>query len=214
MNDKRLETWTEKNRRYLMTEVAEVSELLEKYLEDSRPEQRALKKKKRKKTKISKATKDTFTDLSEPPALETLTRIFGLSSFERNLVTLCAGIELDANLASLSAIAQGDQNKHYVTYSLALAALCGSRVFSLRVSLHAPDSHREIDHCISVILLERQTILCFASGYDAPPTSKHHGMHILAEGNVVLWVNYHASRAPSASCSDLPESAISKRMRV
>jgi glycosyltransferase involved in cell wall biosynthesis len=48
-----------------------------------------------------------------------------------------------------------------------------------------------------------RTIVCFASGYDAPPTSKHHVMHLLAEQNVVLWVNYHASRMPSASSSDL-----------
>ena len=52
-------------------------------------------------------------------------------------------------------------------------------------------------------MIENQTILCFASGYDAPPTSKHHVMHILAERNVVLWVNYHASRAPTASSSDM-----------
>lgn len=52
-------------------------------------------------------------------------------------------------------------------------------------------------------MIEGKTILCFASGYDAPPTSKHHVMHILAEKNVVLWVNYHASRVPTASSSDM-----------
>ena len=52
-------------------------------------------------------------------------------------------------------------------------------------------------------MIEGRTILCFASGYDAPPTSKHHVMHLLAERNTVLWVNYHASRAPTASSSDL-----------
>jgi glycosyltransferase involved in cell wall biosynthesis len=52
-------------------------------------------------------------------------------------------------------------------------------------------------------MIEGRTILCFASGYDAPPTSKHHVMHLLAERNTVLWVNYHASRAPTASGSDL-----------
>ena len=30
-------------------------------------------------------------------------------------------------------------------------------------------------------MLNGKTILCFASGYDAPPTSKHHVMHLLAE---------------------------------
>ena len=52
-------------------------------------------------------------------------------------------------------------------------------------------------------MADKGTILCFASGYDAPPTSKHHVMHILAEDNVVLWVNYHASRTPSVSSSDM-----------
>jgi len=33
-------------------------------------------------------------------------------------------------------------------------------------------------------MIENQSILCFASGYDAPPTSKHHVMHLLAERNV------------------------------
>ena len=51
--------------------------------------------------------------------------------------------------------------------------------------------------------MEGYTILCFASGYEAPPTSKHHVMHILAEKNIVLWINYHASRKPTASSSDL-----------
>jgi len=52
-------------------------------------------------------------------------------------------------------------------------------------------------------MIEGRTILCFASGYDAPPTSKHHVMHLLARRNTVLWVNYHASRVPAASSSDL-----------
>jgi glycosyltransferase involved in cell wall biosynthesis len=52
-------------------------------------------------------------------------------------------------------------------------------------------------------MIEGRTILCFASGYDAPPTSKHHVMHLLAERNKILWVNYHASRVPTASSSDL-----------
>jgi glycosyltransferase involved in cell wall biosynthesis len=52
-------------------------------------------------------------------------------------------------------------------------------------------------------LIKNKTILCFASGYDAPPTSKHHVMHLLAEHNQVLWVNYHASRTPTASSSDI-----------
>jgi len=53
------------------------------------------------------------------------------------------------------------------------------------------------------LMIKGKTIICFASGYDAPPTSKHHVMHLLAEQNTVLWINYHASRTPSATTSDL-----------
>ena len=52
-------------------------------------------------------------------------------------------------------------------------------------------------------MIEGQTIVCFASGYDAPPTSKHHVMRLLAERNTVLWVNYHGSRRPSAKGADV-----------
>jgi len=45
-------------------------------------------------------------------------------------------------------------------------------------------------------MIEGRTILCFASGYDAPPTSKHHVMHLLAERNVVLWVSANSPRWP------------------
>ncbi len=52
-------------------------------------------------------------------------------------------------------------------------------------------------------MIEGRTIICFASGYNAPPTSKHHVMHLLAERNKVLWINYHASRMPTAAASDV-----------
>ncbi len=52
-------------------------------------------------------------------------------------------------------------------------------------------------------MLKDRMIICLASGYDAPPTSKHHIMHLLAEENIILWVNYHASRTPKATASDL-----------
>lgn len=51
-------------------------------------------------------------------------------------------------------------------------------------------------------MIKNKTIICLASGYNAPPTSKHHIMHILEKNNTVLWVNYHASRVPGATGSD------------
>lgn len=59
-----------------------------------------------------------------PPALETLCTAFRLSPFERDLLTLCAAMELDAGIAPLCAAAGGgDPARAYPTLSLALAAL-------------------------------------------------------------------------------------------
>jgi ATPase family associated with various cellular activities (AAA)/Winged helix domain, variant len=57
------------------------------------------------------------------PALDTLCATFGLSPFERDVLLLCAAIELDSKFASLCATAQGDATRPYPTFSLALAAL-------------------------------------------------------------------------------------------
>ena len=46
---------------------------------------------------------------------------FDLSHFERTLLLLCAGIELDSSFAALCAAAQGDAQRNYPTFSLALA---------------------------------------------------------------------------------------------
>jgi len=56
-------------------------------------------------------------------ALATLVRLFGLSEFERDVVLLCAGVELDARFRALLASALGDGGKVAPTFGLALAAL-------------------------------------------------------------------------------------------
>src|SRR5262245_61106982 len=52
-----------------------------------------------------------------PPALDVLAQRLGLSSFERAILLLCAGIELDASLGNLCAAAQGDASRTYPTFS-------------------------------------------------------------------------------------------------
>src|SRR5204863_9666180 len=54
------------------------------------------------------------------PALLTLSRLLGLSEFERDVLLLCIGVELDTHIAGLCGHAQGDQNKAYPTFALAL----------------------------------------------------------------------------------------------
>nr|MDT0659415.1 ATP-binding protein [Micromonospora sp. DSM 115978] len=58
-----------------------------------------------------------------PPALETIGDAFALSPFERDLLLLCAGVELDAALAAACAAAHGDPGRRYVTFGLAIATL-------------------------------------------------------------------------------------------
>lgn len=62
-------------------------------------------------------------EMDAPPALEAIRAIFHLSPFERDVVLLCAAMEFDATVASLCAAAQGDPQRTYPTFSLALAAL-------------------------------------------------------------------------------------------
>jgi ATPase family protein associated with various cellular activities (AAA)/winged helix domain-containing protein len=59
----------------------------------------------------------------EPPILEGLAAAFGLSPFERDVLLLCAGVELEARFGSLCASAAGDERTRRPSFSLALAAL-------------------------------------------------------------------------------------------
>jgi hypothetical protein len=55
-----------------------------------------------------------------PPALVLLTRRFGLSRFERDVLLLCAAMELDTRIGPLCARAQDDPARPYPTFALAL----------------------------------------------------------------------------------------------
>jgi hypothetical protein len=56
-----------------------------------------------------------------PPALIHLSRRFQLSPFEREVLLLCAAMELDTRLPGLCAQAQDDPHKPFPTYALAMA---------------------------------------------------------------------------------------------
>ncbi|HEY4592873.1 MAG TPA: ATP-binding protein, partial [Thermoanaerobaculia bacterium] len=55
-----------------------------------------------------------------PPALVLLAQRFGLSRFERDVLLLCAALELDTRIAPLCARAQDDPSRPYPTFALAL----------------------------------------------------------------------------------------------
>jgi hypothetical protein len=58
-----------------------------------------------------------------PAALESLCHLFALSSFEREILLLCVGIELDPSFASLCAAVHNDGQRNYPTFHLAMTAL-------------------------------------------------------------------------------------------
>lgn len=59
-------------------------------------------------------------EVTPPPALLLLAKRLGLSTFEQNILLLCAAMELDTGMASLCARAQHDPALPYPTFALAL----------------------------------------------------------------------------------------------
>jgi ATPase family associated with various cellular activities (AAA) len=62
-------------------------------------------------------------EMDPPSAIDRLAAIFGLTSFERDILLLCAGVEMDSALAAQCAEAQGSSQRTAPTFGLALAAL-------------------------------------------------------------------------------------------
>ena len=94
--------WTEANQRYLMSALDTVRAALEG----------------RAPVQISAAE-----EMTPPSALDTLCKVFGLSPFERAVLLMCAGMELDSKFAAVCSKTDGDSRRDYPTFSLALAAL-------------------------------------------------------------------------------------------
>jgi ATPase family associated with various cellular activities (AAA)/Winged helix domain, variant len=106
--------WAEANQRYLTAALDLVRAALERHLrtgDDPRAQER------------EQALARAAAALPAPSALEVLSETFGLSPFERDLLLLCAGTELDASIAALCASAHGEVARASATFGLALAAL-------------------------------------------------------------------------------------------
>jgi hypothetical protein len=110
--------WTDLNQQYLVSALAAVRVALERHAGGA--ESPALAG---PTMPVAESSEREGAGLPTPPALETLAQTFGLSPFERAILLLCAGIELDASFARLCAEGHGDPGRPYPTFSLALAAL-------------------------------------------------------------------------------------------
>ena len=61
--------------------------------------------------------------MEDPPAIDAIESAFGLSRFERDVLLLCAGTELDTAVADACAAAHGHPGSRYATFGLALSTL-------------------------------------------------------------------------------------------
>jgi AAA+ superfamily predicted ATPase len=104
-------TWQEANQRDLMRMVGAIREVL-------------LRKAGISDVNAPGTAGDEDTEPLDPPsALERLCAAFGLSAFERDILLLCVGVELDSEFAQIVASAQGDPRRTQPSFGLALAAL-------------------------------------------------------------------------------------------
>jgi len=123
MNTTTINNWHEANQRYLMAAVGVVREELELHrprVDNYVAENKSMHA---ESSVAQKKLKQAAGGLPAPAALDTLTALFCLTPFERNVLLMCAGLELDSTFATLCASTQGDPRCPYPTFSLALAAL-------------------------------------------------------------------------------------------
>jgi len=74
-----------------------------------------------KELKESAARMAEAETIDPPPALLILGQRLGLSQFEREVLLLCAAVELDTRIAGLCAQGQGDLSRPHPTFALAMA---------------------------------------------------------------------------------------------
>ena len=104
MNIKQSSQWQDANIKYLMTSVAVIEQILSSYITEPENCLSSLKVEQARLELIAAASA-----MPVPSALQELAIAFNLSDFERDVLLLCAGMELQPNLDSLCAEAHGNE---------------------------------------------------------------------------------------------------------
>jgi hypothetical protein len=123
MNAQLTNTWHEANQHYLTAALDRVRAALQRHAAQGNGRGGVDSAGMQHGSTIAQALQEAAARLSGPSALDTLCTAFLLSPFERDVLLMCAGMELDAGFAPLCAAAQGDTRRAYPTFGLALAAL-------------------------------------------------------------------------------------------
>jgi hypothetical protein len=106
-----LERWQEANQRYLFAAIAALGARLQ-------PDDTAAVE--------TAAVEDDVSELEAPAAIDSLATAFDLSSFERSVVLLAAGTELQPGFAQRCAAAADDARRPWASFALALSRLPGA----------------------------------------------------------------------------------------
>lgn len=110
--------WLAANQEYLMTAIARVRSYLRSRLENNDDEGTP------SSTIPAELSENRIIwQFDRPPTFIQLCELFSLSSFERDLLLFCAGMELDSTWETLCAALQGSSDRNYPTFSLALDIL-------------------------------------------------------------------------------------------
>ena len=116
------DNWQEANQHYLMARLAVIRQALKHHI--ARVQDKLIEE--YDDQAAAQALDEATRALPAPAALDSLCAAFFLSPFERDVLLLCAGMELDSALKLLCAEAQGNSSYPFPTFSLALAALPGA----------------------------------------------------------------------------------------
>jgi hypothetical protein len=111
-------SWTDANQRVLVAEFARLRARL-----GSRDDPAVSGVSATSESSAGTSVDDARRAMSEPPAIDELVKAFGLTTFERDLLLLCAGVEMDAPLATLCAGMTGDARRTTPTFAVALGQL-------------------------------------------------------------------------------------------
>lgn len=110
MNPTTNQAWHRSNYSYLTIAAQQVHQLLKRHADPERPQP---------ETAAASQLAAIAATMPAPPALEQLVATFELSEFERNILLLCATMELTPNFKSLCAKVQEDPELCYATLGLA-----------------------------------------------------------------------------------------------
>ena len=114
MSSRHPDGWIEQNQRYLTAELAVLRARLRRFAGASQADEPSV-------DVLTQVAVAAFSALSAPSSLDRIAAVFDLTRFEREILLLCAGVELDAEIGALVSAARRDPRGSHPTFGLALA---------------------------------------------------------------------------------------------